>query len=289
MTLLALTFPAIDPVALRIGPAFGFGPILVKWYGLAFMGGLLLGWQYLKTLLDQPKLWPAATAPFTRLATEDLLLLMTAGIIVGGRLGHVLLYHPAEYFRDPVEILRVWNGGMSFHGGLVGAGVAAWWFSRRQGAPVLSVFDACAAVVPFGLMFGRVANFINGEYWGTITKMPWGMVFPNPAAGLFPRHPSQLYEAACEGAIVFCILRYITHARLGFKYPGLVTGVFLMAYGLARIFCEFFREPEGGAPFNLGLVTTGMVYSLPLVALGWFLAQRAWAAQGTNTAPSNGS
>lgn len=275
LTVLAITFPAIDPVALRIGPLFGLGPLTVKWYGLAYMGGLLLGWQYLKHLLDRPRLWPADKAPFSQVATEDLLLLMTVGIIVGGRIGHVLLYHPGEYFRDPLEILRVWNGGMSFHGGLAGGGVAAWFFARRQGAPLLSVFDACAAVVPFGLVFGRIANFINGEYWGTITKMPWGMVFPHPAAGLFPRHPSQLYEALCEGVLVFLVLRYLTHSRRALQSPGLVTGAFLVSYGVARIFCELFREPEHGAPFNFGAITTGMIYCLPMIGLGWFLIRRA--------------
>ena len=275
MTTLALTFPAIDPVALRIGPIFGIGPILVKWYGLAYMGGLLLGWVYLNRLLARHQLWAGATPPFSPLATEDLVMAMTFGIIVGGRLGHVVLYHPAEYLRQPVEILRVWNGGMSFHGGLAGGGLAAWWFARRNDAPLLSVFDACSAVAPFGLVFGRVANFINGEYWGTITSMPWGMVFPNPAAGLFPRHPSQLYEALSEGVIVFVVLRVLTHARLGLKFPGLVTGTFLIGYGLARIFCELFREPEDGAPFNLGLITTGMVYCVPMIALGWLLVRRA--------------
>ena len=272
---LALPFPAIDPVALRIGPVFGLGPILVKWYGLAYMGGLLLGWLYLRRLLDQPHLWPAGKAPFTREATEDLLLMMTFGIIVGGRLGHVLFYHPGEYLGQPLEILKVWNGGMAFHGGLIGAGVAAWLFARKADAPLLSVYDACSSVVPFGLMFGRLANFINGEYWGNITNAPWGMVFPNPAAGLFPRHPSQLYEALLEGLVLFIVLRFFTHKRMGLTSPGRVTGIFLIGYGLARIFCELFREPEDGAPFNLGWLTTGMAYSLPMIALGYWFVRRA--------------
>ena len=280
---LALPFPAIDPVALRIGPVLGWGPIQIKWYGLAYMGGLLLGWLYLRRLLDQPELWSAGRAPFTREATEDLLLMMTFGIIIGGRLGHVLLYHPAEYLRDPLEILRVWNGGMSFHGGLAGAGIAAWLFALRTQAPVLSVFDACAAVVPFGLFFGRTANFINGEYWGTITSAPWGIVFPDPAAGLFARHPSQLYEALLEGLALFVVLRILTHKQLGLRSPGKVTGAFLIGYGAARIFCELFREPEEGAPFNLGWLTTGMAYSLPMIALGlWFIRR----ARETQVAPA---
>jgi phosphatidylglycerol---prolipoprotein diacylglyceryl transferase len=274
-TVLALPFPAIDPVALRIGPVFGWGPVLLKWYGLAYMGGLLLGWLYLRRLLDQTGLWPNAKAPFTNEATEDLLLMMTFGIIIGGRLGHVLFYHPAEYLGQPLEILKVWNGGMAFHGGLLGAGVAAWLFARRNQTSWLSVFDACSAVVPFGLFFGRVANFINGEYWGNITTAPWGMVFPNPAAGLFPRHPSQLYEALLEGLLLFFVLRTLTHQRMGLKSPGQVTGVFLIGYGLARIFCEVFREPEDGAPFNFGPVTTGMVYCLPMIALGWWFVRRS--------------
>ena len=267
--LLALAFPAIDPVALRLGP------VAIKWYGLAYMAGLLLGWHYLRRLLDTPLLWPQDKAPFSRESTDDLLLMMTVGIIAGGRLGHVVLYHPAEYLSDPMEILRIWNGGMSFHGGLAGAAIACWLFARRNGAGILSVFDACSAVVPFGLFFGRIANFINVEYWGTITNMPWGMVFPNRAAGLFPRHPSQLYEAICEGVIVFLVLRWLTHSRLALKHPGWVTGAFLVSYAIARMFCEIFREPEEGAPFNFGLVTTGMVYSLPMLVIGAMLIQRA--------------
>jgi phosphatidylglycerol---prolipoprotein diacylglyceryl transferase len=271
---LALTFPAINPVALSIGP------IVIKWYGLAYMGGLLLGWHYLKKMLDRPELWPTGKTPFSREASEDLLLLMTIGIVVGGRLGQVLFYHPGEYLRQPLEILKIWNGGMSFHGGLLGAGLAAWWFARRQSAPVLSVFDACCAVVPFGLFFGRIANFINAEHWGNITTAPWGMVFPRPDAGLFPRHPSQLYEAALEGLLLFLVLRFLTHKRFGLQSPGLITGTFLAGYGLARIFCEVFREPEEGAPFNFGLLTTGMVYCLPMIALGLFFVHRARGAAG---------
>ena len=272
---LAISFPALDPVAFRIGPIYGLGPVLVRWYGLAYMAGLLLGWLYLRHLLERSTLWAGDIAPFSRQACEDLLLAMTIGIIVGGRLGQVLLYHPGEYLREPLEILKVWNGGMSFHGGLIGAGLAAGWFAHRHGAPRLSVFDACSAVVPFGLLFGRLANFINGEHWGNITNLPWGVVFPHAGAGLFPRHPSQLYEAILEGVVLFLVLRYFTHTRLALKYPGRVTGVFLVGYGLARIVCELFREPETGAPFNLGLVTTGMIYSLPMIVLGWFLLRQA--------------
>ena len=243
----------------------------------SLMAGLLLGWLYLKQLLAQPGLWAGGKAPFEPSAADDLLFYMTIGIVIGGRLGQVVLYHPDIYLREPLEIFKLWRGGMSFHGGLIGAAVACLVFARRHAVPVETVFDASAAVVPFGLFFGRIANFINAEHWGRITSAPWGMVFPQPSAGLFARHPSQLYEALTEGILVFLLLRFMTHKRLALRAPGLVTGVFLIAYAAARIFCELFREPEEGAPLNLGPVTTGMIYSVPMILLGWYFLRRAKA------------
>jgi phosphatidylglycerol---prolipoprotein diacylglyceryl transferase len=270
---LAVPLWSIDPVALQIGPYFGFGPILVRWYGLAYMAGLLLGWLYIKHLLDTPRLWPASIAPFVALRADDLLLFMTAGVILGGRLGSVLFYEPGIYLKDPIQILYVWEGGMAFHGALLGTGFAIWLFSRFYKVSTLSTMDLCAASVPLGLFFGRLANFVNGELWGRPTSVPWSMVFPK--AGAEARHPSQLYEAALEGLLLFLVLRFLTHHRDALKQPGRVTGVFLVGYGVARSFCEFFREPDATHAFTRGILTPGITYSIPMIALGAWLIWRA--------------
>ncbi|HEY5831120.1 MAG: prolipoprotein diacylglyceryl transferase [Hyphomicrobiaceae bacterium] len=260
MSLLAIPFPEIDPVALRLGP------IAVKWYGLAYMAGLLLGWLYVKRLLRQTRLWPNDKAPFTPDRADDLLLFMTVGVLVGGRLGNVLFYEPAYYFNNPLEIPAVWKGGMAFHGGLIGSIIAIVLFARRVGADAWSVLDACAAATPIGLFFGRLANFINGELWGRPSSMPWAMVFPE--AGPMPRHPSQLYEAALEGLVLFALLWWLAHARLALRRPGVVAGTFLAGYAVARSVCELFREPD----FLLGPLSAGILYSLPMLAGGiWMI------------------
>ena len=226
----ALTYPGIDPVA------FSIGPVSVKWYGLAYMFGLLIGWQYVKHLLMTSRLWRNGTAPMKPELSDDLLLWVTLAVVVGGRLGQVLLYDPGFYFANPAEIVKVWKGGMSFHGALIGSAIAIVLFARSTGAPVRSVMDLCCAGVPFGLFFGRLANFINSEHWGRETDAAIGMVFPN--GGPLPRHPSQLYEAALEGLAMLVLLRIVTHTMLGLKRPGLVTGVFLAWYAIARSICE---------------------------------------------------
>jgi phosphatidylglycerol:prolipoprotein diacylglycerol transferase len=260
MSLLAIPFPEIDPVALRLGP------IAVKWYGLAYMAGLLLGWLYVKHLLRQARLWPNDKAPFTPDRADDLLLFMTVGVLVGGRLGNVLFYEPAYYFNNPLEIPAVWKGGMAFHGGLIGSIIAIVLFARRVGADAWSVLDVCAAATPIGLFFGRLANFINAELWGRPSSMPWAMVFPE--AGPMPRHPSQLYEAALEGLVLFALLWWLAHARLALRRPGVVAGTFLAGYAVARSVCELFREPD----FLLGLLSAGILYSLPMLAVGiWMI------------------
>jgi phosphatidylglycerol:prolipoprotein diacylglycerol transferase len=264
MNLLAIRYPAIDPVALQLGPS------AIKWYGLAYVAGLLLGWLYIKRLLAERRLWPADAPPFGADKLDDLLLYMTAGVIAGGRLGFVLLYEPAYYLRNLLEIPQVWRGGMSFHGALVGCGVALVLFARAKGVGVRSVMDACAAAVPIGLFFGRLANFINAELWGRPSSVPWAMVFPD--GGPAPRHPSQLYEAVLEGLALFVVLRWLTHAKLGLKAPGTVTGVFLVGYALGRSFSELFRDPHPGHLLNIGPLTAGIAYSLPMLLLGiWFL------------------
>ena len=264
---LAIPFPDIDPVAIALGP------IQVKWYGLAYLAGLVLGWLYIKRLLATPQVWPAGKAPFAPEKVDDLLLYMTLGVIVGGRLGMVLLYEPGYYLRNPIEIFQIWKGGMAFHGALLGCGVAIWLFARRYAVNPLSTMDLCAAAVPIGLFFGRIANFINGELWGRPTNVPWAMVFPE-AKLWFPdieptgRHPSQLYEAFAEGLLLFLVLRHLSHKTGAFHAPGRVTGVFLVGYGLARSTCELFRQYDPYHALSAYGLTPGIAYSIPMILLG---------------------
>jgi phosphatidylglycerol:prolipoprotein diacylglycerol transferase len=267
MGLLAIPYPAIDPVALRIGP------LAVKWYGLAYVAGLLLGRQYVKTLLQQGRLWRAEKPPFAPDRVDDLLLFMTVGVLLGGRLGYVLFYQPRYFFSNPLEILAVWNGGMSFHGALLGSVAVILLFAHRAGADAWSVMDLAAAATPMGLFFGRLANFINAELWGRPSTVPWAMVFPE--AGSMPRHPSQLYEALTEGLVLFGLLCWLTHRRRALRKPGLMAGAFMAGYGLARSFCEFFREPDPGHILTLGPFTAGIFYSLPMIAIGILLIYAA--------------
>jgi phosphatidylglycerol---prolipoprotein diacylglyceryl transferase len=269
MPFLTIPFPNVDPVALA------FGPISVKWYGLAYATGLLLGWQYVKQLLNAPRLWPGGHAPVAAVKTDDLLLYMTLGVVVGGRLGYVLFYNPAFYFAHPLDIFKVWNGGMSFHGGFLGSALAITYFARQHGAPLLAIFDLAAAAVPIGLFFGRLANFINAELWGRVTNVPWAMVFPDREAGSLPRHPSQLYEASLEGVALFVLCWWLIHKRNAFRNPGLVAGTFTAGYGLARAFCEFFREPDAQHWATKGFMTAGILYSLPMIVAGLLLIQYA--------------
>ena len=268
--LAVLAYPNIDPVAIEIGP------FSIKWYGIAYMSGLLVGWWYVRRLLSTPGLWRGGKAPLSIEQTDDLLLWVTLSVIVGGRLGQVLLYDPGYYFEHPAEILKTWRGGMSFHGALIASGIVLLVFARWHKLPALSVMDLCCAAVPFGLLFGRTANFINSEHWGRPSEVAWAMVFPN--GGDIPRHPSQLYEAALEGLAMFFILRFVTHTLLGLKQPGLVTGVWLVWYAIARTVCEFFREPENMHALNLGPFTAGQMYSIPMFLLGLVLIHRSRAA-----------
>jgi phosphatidylglycerol:prolipoprotein diacylglycerol transferase len=270
----AIAFPQIDPIA------FHLGPLAVKWYGLAYMAGLLLGWQYIRLMLASPRIWPRGEAPFAPERVDDLLLYMTAGVILGGRLGFALLYEPGYYLSHPAEILAVWKGGMSFHGALLGCGLACLAFARANGIATLPVTDLSAAAVPIGIFFGRLANFINGELFGRVTGVPWGMVFPearlfHPEVEPAARHPSQLYEAALEGLLLFVVLRLMTHSGGALRVPGAVTGTFLAGYGLARSFCEMFREPHAGHALNIGPFTAGQMYSFAMIALGVFILLRA--------------
>ncbi|WP_295558080.1 prolipoprotein diacylglyceryl transferase [uncultured Hyphomicrobium sp.] len=274
MNLLAIPFPDFDPVALSVGP------LSIKWYGLSYLAGLIIGWVYIRRLLGTPELWRNQTAPFGLAKVDDLLLYVTLGVVLGGRLGYVFLYEPSAYLAAPSDILAVWKGGMSFHGAFVGSAFAIWLFARRNGVSMLSTTDLCTAAVPIGLFFGRLANFINGELFGRVTDVPWAMVFPH-AALMYPdvepatRHPSQLYEAALEGLVLFVILRLMTHVFGALKSPGLVTGAFLVGYAFARGFSEIYREPHAVHFLNIGPFTAGQVYCLPMLALGLYFIWRA--------------
>lgn len=278
MSLLVIPFPDLDPVALALGP------VTIKWYGIAYLAGLLLGWLYIRRLLTERRLWANETPPFTPQKVDDLLLYMTLGVVLGGRLGYILFYEPATYLASPLDIFAVWKGGMSFHGALVGCGLAIWLFASRAGVNVWSTMDLCTAAVPIGLVFGRIANFVNAELWGRPTDVSWAVVFCNERiksayhglcpAGDIPRHPSQLYEAAFEGLVLFIVLRLLTHNFGALKRPGTVTGVFLVGYALARSLAEVFREPH----FNVGPLTAGQLYSLPMLLLGLYFLWRARAA-----------
>jgi phosphatidylglycerol:prolipoprotein diacylglycerol transferase len=274
MNLLAIPFPDFDPVAISIGP------FAIKWYGLAYLVGLILGWIYVRRLLQQPQLWRNNAPPFSIEKVDDLLLYITIGVIAGGRLGYVFLYEPGTYLAAPLDIFAVWKGGMSFHGALAGCGLAVWLFAVRNKISALSAMDLGTAAVPIGLFFGRLANFINGELFGRVSDVPWAMVFPHakwlhPAIEPATRHPSQLYEAALEGLALFLVLRLLTHTFGALKSPGLVTGVFLSGYALARSFSEIFREPHAEHLFNIGPFTAGQVYSLPMLLGGLYLIWRA--------------
>jgi phosphatidylglycerol:prolipoprotein diacylglycerol transferase len=264
---LALPFPAFDPVLIQIGP------IAVRWYALAYIVGILAGWLYARSIIHSERLWEGGKAPLTVPDFDDFILWVTLGIILGGRLGYVLFYNPAHFYANPLEIVQLWKGGMSFHGGFVGCVIAVMAFARYRGISILSLGDVVCGVAPIGLFLGRVANFVNAELWGRTTDVPWAFVFPN--AGPLPRHPSQLYEAALEGIVLFIVLSAMMRAG-ALKKPGTILGAFCLGYGLARIVCEFFRQPDEQLGFLWGGLTMGMLLSLPLIAAGIGLI---WAAR----------
>ncbi len=271
-----MMFPNFDPVI------FSIGPLALRWYSLAYIAGILLGWYYIRRLIATPKLWSESGAPMRAEHVDDLVVWVTLGIIIGGRLGHVLLYNPGYYLTHPIEILQVWNGGMSFHGGLLGTTLAMVLFARRNLIPLFTVGDVVAAAVPFGLFFGRIANFINGEIVGSPTTLPWGMIFPH--VGPEPRHPAMLYEAALEGIALFLVLRFFTHARGALRLPGLTCGVFLAGYAVFRIFCELFKiVPHRLIDPDLP-ITKGMVYSVPMLIAGLYFIRRAYRNSGESAA-----
>ena len=271
---LAIDFPNISPVALSLGP------VAIKWYGLAYAVGLLAGWLYVRALLATPSIWPADQKPFPADLASDLLLWSAVGVIVGGRLGNVLLYEPGYYWEHPDEILAVWRGGMAFHGAVIGTGLALFLLARARTLSALTLIDLCVAAAPIGVFLGRIANFINAELWGHASTLPWAVIFPG--AGPLPRHPSQLYEALSEGLLLFFVLRYAIYSRLLLRRPGAVTGVFLTGYGVARIVCEMFRE-DTDPQIGLGLLTSGQMYSLPMVLFG--IGLMVWVRTSSSARP----
>jgi len=253
-----LPFPHINPVLISIGP------LAVRWYALAYIVGIIAGWFYARSIIASRNLWGGA-APFTVAEFDDFIIWITLGIILGGRLGYVLFYNFPHFAAHPVAIFELWTGGMSFHGGVLGCIVATILFGLRRGLSILSLGDVTTAVAPIGLFLGRLANFINGELWGRPTDVPWALVFPNE--GPVPRHPSQLYEAALEGLLLLLVLGVLV--RLGaLKRPGLVSAAAAIGYGVARIFCEFFREPDAQLGFLWGGLTMGMLLCIPLIVAG---------------------
>ena len=268
MTVLAIPFPMFDPVLLSLGP------VQIHWYGVAYIVGILLAWWYTRRIARQAEIWPDGKSPMTGSDLDDFILWATLGIIAGGRLGYVLFYNLEVYLADPLQIFAVWKGGMAFHGGFLGVTLAMILFARARVVSILSMFDLVALAAPFGLFFGRIANFINSELWGRTTDVPWGVIFPN--GGPIPRHPSQLYEAALEGIAILIILRILSHSTRALKHPGLIAGIFAMLYGLFRSLVELVRVPDAQIGYLSFGTTMGMWLSAPMVLAGLALAIYAW-------------
>ncbi len=284
-----IPFPSISPEIFTID----LGPITfaLRWYALAYIIGLIAGWKLIARMVTTPGLWPG-TAPATPDQIERLLTWVIVGVILGGRFGYVLFYDLPSFAADPARILRVWEGGMSFHGGFLGVVVAGMLFCRKENIPMLPMADLMAAVVPIGLFLGRMANFINAELWGRPTTMPWGVAFPGDAAqacatAALPciRHPSQLYEAALEGLLLMAVFTWLIWRKGWLKWPGAIAGLFFAGYGAARFAVEFLRQPDAqfvSADNPLGLyvhlhgwgLTAGQLLSLPMIVAGlWFIAK----------------
>ncbi|MDZ4363454.1 prolipoprotein diacylglyceryl transferase [Brevundimonas sp.] len=282
-----MPFPEFDPIW------FSIGPLPIRWYALAYVAGIVLGWWYAARLARNAAVWEPNKAPVTSVQLDDLVLWVTVGIILGGRFGYALFYRPdlfgqvftGDGLGERLELLQLWTGGMSFHGGFLGVAIAIAWFARKNSINILSLGDLVAPVAPIGLFFGRLANFINGELWGRTTEVPWGVRFCNDTilnaygrcpAGDLPRHPSQLYEAGLEGLLLFLILLLAVWKLRLLSKPGYVTGIFLLGYGLSRAVLETVREPDAHMPEALqGVVTMGMLLSIPMILAGCWLIWRA--------------
>jgi phosphatidylglycerol:prolipoprotein diacylglycerol transferase len=298
----SIQFPNIENYLFRL-PAFDFmghhlGPFPLRWYALAYIAGLIIGWRYMVRLTQDESLWRDGQKRIDGGQCDDFLFWATLGVILGGRIGFVLFYMlPSPDQRDiiahnPFAVLQIWNGGMSFHGGLIGVALAIFFFARRNAIPLLTLGDIVAACAPIGLFFGRLANFVNGELWGRPTDAPWGMVFCTPIirrdnggicpAGEMARHPSQLYEASLEGLALFLILWWATHKLKSFQRPGLTIALFLFCYGLFRFSLENVRQPDVTMPLFPFGITMGMMLSAPMMIAGLALAAFAWTGR---TAP----
>jgi phosphatidylglycerol:prolipoprotein diacylglycerol transferase len=260
-----LIFPQFDPVLLRVGP------LAIRWYALAYIAGLLIGLWLVRKLVQRR---PAVATPDQ---ISDFLTWATLGVVLGGRLGYVLFYQPTRFLAHPWEILEVWGGGMSFHGGMLGVAVAIILFCRRQKLSILGVADRIAVAAPVGLFLGRIANFINGELWGREAPawLPWAMIFPGEVAGNTPRHPSQIYQALMEGVLLFCLMLFLARSEAIRARFGTLTGVFLCGYAVARSIGELFRQPDPFLGFLFAGATMGQLLSLPMFLAGIVLIARA--------------
>lgn len=286
-----IPFPPLSPEIFSID-LFGMS-FALRWYALAYIAGILAGWMLAVRLLKRPTLWRGNTAPMTPAQLEDLMTWIILGIILGGRLGFVLFYQPGYYLANPGEILMIWQGGMAFHGGLLGVVLAAWIWSARNKVERLPLADVMALGAWPGLLFGRLANFVNAELWGRPTDLPWAVAFPGEAAQdcgqpvgeLCGRHPSQLYEAGLEGLLLGALLLWLALARGWLKTPGRIAALFFAGYGAARFFVEFFRQPDAqfvspGNPLGLAWqvggwgLTMGQMLSLPMIVIGLWLVVR---------------
>ncbi len=271
-----MPFPNIDPVL------FSVGPLSVHWYGLAYVVGILLAWRYARAIAGNERLWHNRQPAMSSVDIDDFLIWAALGIVLGGRLGYILFYDFAAFAGNPLRIFEIWNGGMSFHGGLLGTTIAMIFFARKRGIVVWSLFDVIAAAAPIGLFLGRIANFINAELWGRTSDVAWAVVFPN--GGSEPRHPSQLYEAVLEGPILFLVLMVLIFRFGKLAKPRVVCGTFVAGYALCRILVEFFREPDAHIGYLYGdWLTMGMILSLPMLAIG--LAAIATARTATAREP----
>ncbi|MEX0922015.1 MAG: prolipoprotein diacylglyceryl transferase [Rhodovibrionaceae bacterium] len=259
-SLALLSYPQIDPILVEIGP------IAIRWYALAYIAGILLAWRYCRWLTTQS---PSTLEPKDM---DDLLLWATLGVVLGGRLGYIVFYNPGYYLENPLQVLVLWQGGMAFHGGMIGVLLAMYFFARSRGVRYFELADMVGAATPIGLCLGRIANFINGELYGRTTDVPWAMIFPQ--GGPEPRHPSQLYEAGLEGIVLFLFLWFLVR-RGALERVGAISGWFLIGYGLARIFAEFFRQPDVQLGFLAFGTTMGQILSLPMIAAGIVLL--VWA------------
>lgn len=257
---MALSFPDISPIALSLGP------LHIRWYALAYIAGIVIGWWWARRQLAHP---PQVT---DSKRFDDLVMWLVLGVVLGGRLGYVLFYKPLYFLSNPEDIFALWQGGMSFHGGFLGVVLAVYVWARRTGTPLMHLADLIAWVAPIGLFFGRLANFVNGELWGRVSTVPWAMIFPT--GGPDPRHPSQLYQAGLEGICIFLALTLAAH-RGARRTAGLMTGIFVIGYGIARITGEIFRQPDAHLGFIVGPVTMGQLLSLPMLAVGIWVIWRA--------------